>query len=102
MQDGTSRPNRRQCSASSGMLRHESMGDPMNQDTVESPPLPEPVIALPWERNGDVNAFLRHEWLVTNGLGGYSSSTIMQIATRRYHGIFVPDLPSPRGRTMII
>ena len=74
----------------------------MNQDMVESPPLPEPVINLPWEQNGDVNAFLCHEWLVTNGLGGYSSSTVMQIATRRYHGIFVPDLPSPRGRTVII
>lgn len=74
----------------------------MNDDMIESPPLSEPVIALPCERNGDANAFLSLEWLVTNGLGGYSSSTVMQIATRRYHGIFVPDLASPRGRTIII
>lgn len=74
----------------------------MNENPVESPPLSEPVITLPWKPNGDVNAFLSLEWLVTNGLGGYSSSTVMQIATRRYHGIFVPDLPSPRGRTMVI
>ena len=74
----------------------------MNKDMVESPPLSEPVITLPWERNRDVNAFLYLEWLVTNGLGGYSSGTVMQIATRRYHGIFVPDLASPRGRTIII
>jgi predicted glycogen debranching enzyme len=73
-----------------------------NQEMVESPPRSELAITLPWERNGDVNAFLSREWLVTNGLGGYSSSTVMQIATRRYHGIFVPDLPSPRGRTMVI
>ena len=74
----------------------------MNEDMVESPSLAEPVVILPWEPNGDVNAFLSLEWLVTNGLGGYSSGTVMQVATRRYHGIFVPDLPSPRGRTMVI
>lgn len=69
---------------------------------IESLDRSEPAIILPWDRHGDVNAFLSREWLVTNGLGGYSSSTVMQIATRRYHGIFVPDLPSPRGRTMVI
>lgn len=74
----------------------------MNEDMVESPPLSEPVITLSWERNEDENVLLSHEWLVTNGLGGYSSGTVMQIATRRYHGIFVPHLPSPRGRTMVI
>lgn len=74
----------------------------MNQAMVESPSFSEPVITVPWERNGDANAFLSREWLVTNGLGGYSSSSLMQVATRRYHGIFVPDLPSPRGRTMVI
>ncbi len=74
----------------------------MNEDMVESPPLSEPVITLAWQRNGDANALLAREWLVTNGLGGYSSCTVMQIATRRYHGIFVPHLPSPRGRTMVI
>lgn len=74
----------------------------MSDATIESSPRAEPTITLPWERRGDGNDFLSREWLVTNGLGGYSSSTVMQIATRRYHGIFVPDLPSPRGRTMII
>ncbi len=61
-----------------------------------------PVLTLPWTRNGDINTLLSREWLVTNGLGGYSSATVMQVATRRYHGIFVPDLPSPRGRTIVI
>ena len=74
----------------------------MNKDMVESPSRSEPVIDLSWEGTGDVNRLLSREWLVTNGLGGYSSSTVMQVATRRYHGIFVPDLPSPRGRTMVI
>ena len=41
----------------------------------------------------------RREWLVTNGLGGYASGTLLGLATRRYHGVFVPNLPAPRGRT---
>src|SRR5262245_8598666 len=51
--------------------------------------------------NGDLTTLLSKEWLVTNGLGGYASSSLLGIATRRYHGLFVPDLPG-RGRTVII
>lgn len=29
---------------------------------------------------------LKKEWLVTNGLGGYASSTVLGINTRKYHG----------------
>lgn len=61
-----------------------------------------PEIVIPWRQDADMAGLLSREWLVTNGLGGYASSTLMQIATRRYHGIFVPDLPSPRGRTVVI
>jgi predicted glycogen debranching enzyme len=50
----------------------------------------------------DADSLLAREWLVTNGLGGYASSTLHGIATRRYHGMFVPDLPSPWGRTIIM
>ena len=49
----------------------------------------------------DPLSLLAKEWLVTNGTGGYASSTLLGIATRRYHGLFVPDLPG-RGRTLII
>ena len=49
----------------------------------------------------DPSLLLAKEWLVTNGMGGYASSSLLGIATRRYHGLFVPDLPG-RGRTMII
>ena len=49
----------------------------------------------------DPSSLLAKEWLVTNGLGGYASSSLLGIATRRYHGLFVPDLPG-RGRTLLI
>ena len=57
---------------------------------------------MSWQPHQDIGGLLSREWLVTNGLGGYSSSTLMNVATRRYHGVFVPDLPSPRGRTMVL
>jgi predicted glycogen debranching enzyme len=50
---------------------------------------------------GDPLQLLAKEWLVTNGVGGYASNSLLGVATRRYHGLFVPDLPG-RGRTMIV
>jgi predicted glycogen debranching enzyme len=46
--------------------------------------------------------FLAREWLVTNGLGGYASSTVAGINTRRYHGILVAALPNPLGRMVML
>lgn len=37
------------------------------------------------------------EWLVTNGLGGYASSTILASNTRSYHGLLVAALSPRRG-----
>lgn len=34
------------------------------------------------------------EWLETNGLGGYASSTILQCHSRKYHGLLVAKIPS--------
>jgi predicted glycogen debranching enzyme len=45
---------------------------------------------------------LEHEWLVTNGLGGYASGTLSGVATRRYHGLLIAALPAPLGRWMLL
>lgn len=45
---------------------------------------------------------LRREWLVTNGLGGYASGTVVGVATRRYHGMLIAALPHPFGRWMML
>ena len=42
------------------------------------------------------------EWLVTNGLGGYSSSSVACANTRRYHGMLVSALPNPFGRMLML
>jgi predicted glycogen debranching enzyme len=44
----------------------------------------------------------RREWLVTNGLGGYSSGTVAGVVTRRYHGLLIASLPAPLGRLVML
>ena len=45
---------------------------------------------------------LRKEWIITNGLGGYASSTILGANTRRYHGLLVAPLNPPAKRHLIL
>lgn len=42
------------------------------------------------------------EWIVTNGLGGYASSTIIGLNTRGYHGLLVASLYPPLKRTLLL
>jgi predicted glycogen debranching enzyme len=50
----------------------------------------------------DPGASLRHEWLDTNGIGGYASSTILHCNTRKYHGLLVAALSEPAGRFTLL
>src|SRR4029078_7509574 len=45
---------------------------------------------------------LRREWLETNGLGGFASSTIIGLNTRRYHGLLVAATKPPVGRIVML
>jgi len=45
---------------------------------------------------------LSREWLETNGLGGYASSTISGAHTRRYHGLLVAATKPPVGRMVFL
>jgi predicted glycogen debranching enzyme len=44
----------------------------------------------------------RLEWVLTNGLGGYASSTIIGANTRAYHGLLVASLKPPMGRMLLL
>ncbi len=50
----------------------------------------------------DLDAAIQREWLVTNGIGGYASGTVMGINTRRYHGLLVAALEPPLGRAVML
>src|SRR4051794_41348931 len=45
---------------------------------------------------------LRGEWLATNHLGGYASSTIPSLNTRKYHGLLVAAMTPPVRRMVIL
>jgi len=70
--------------------------------TTVTPTVTETEIVFPWAEGRDPEFLRVREWLVTNGLGGYASGTLLGLGTRRYHGVFVPNLPAPRGRTMMV
>jgi len=59
-------------------------------------------VDLPEGRAARAAALIDAEWIVTNGLGGYSSSTMAGVITRRYHGILVAALPNPLGRVVML
>ena len=44
---------------------------------------------------------LDKEWIITNGIGGYSSSTIIGANTRKYHGLLVAPLTPPARRFLV-
>lgn len=45
---------------------------------------------------------IKKDWLITNGIGGYGSSTILGINTRKYHGLLVAPLKPPASRYVIL
>ncbi len=51
---------------------------------------------------GDFESATSREWLVTNGIGGYSSGTISGALTRRYHGLLVAARKPPLDRRLLL
>ena len=45
---------------------------------------------------------IEREWIITNGVGGYSSSTVIGANTRKYHGLLVAPLMPPGNRQVIL
>lgn len=45
---------------------------------------------------------VQYEWLETNGLGGWSSSSIIGCNTRRYHGLLAAATNPPAERTVML
>jgi predicted glycogen debranching enzyme len=45
---------------------------------------------------------VNREWLETNGIGGFASSTATGMNTRRYHGLLVAAMQPPVGRVVLL
>ncbi len=51
---------------------------------------------------GNLDEALSREWLETNGLGGFASSTITGANTRRYHAMLIAATKPPVGRVVLL
>jgi len=60
------------------------------------------MIEFKQESCRDLNVALTREWLETNGIGGFSSSTILGLNTRRYHGLLTAATKPPVGRFVLL
>jgi predicted glycogen debranching enzyme len=60
------------------------------------------VIRFSGKPGTDLDSALGKEWLETNGLGGFASSTIVGLNTRRYHGLLVVATHPPVGRVLLL
>jgi predicted glycogen debranching enzyme len=51
---------------------------------------------------GHLHPYLNYEYLLTNGIGAFTSSTLVGCNTRRYHGLLVAATLPPLGRIMTL
>src|SRR5215213_3137881 len=60
------------------------------------------MIEIDQESCRNLETALSREWLETNGIGGFSSSTIVGLNTRRYHGLLTAATKPPVGRLVLL
>jgi predicted glycogen debranching enzyme len=60
------------------------------------------LIAFDREVCQQLDRAVHREWLETNGIGGFASSTIVGMNTRRYHGLLVASLKPPVDRNVLL
>jgi predicted glycogen debranching enzyme len=73
------------------------MDAPSNQSVSA---LPAPIVVDC--RGKDMGFLLGREWLLTNRIGAYASSTVIGCNTRRYHGLLVGATRPPVGRIVAL
>lgn len=54
------------------------------------------------KENLELENGLTKEWIITNGIGGFSSSTIIGANTRKYHGLLITPLTPPARRFLVL
>ncbi len=54
------------------------------------------------ETQGQLHPWMDREWLLTNGIGGYASSSVAGCNIRRYHGVLCAATLPPVGRVLAL
>ncbi|MCI0339077.1 MAG: glycogen debranching enzyme N-terminal domain-containing protein [Acidobacteria bacterium] len=60
------------------------------------------MIEFDQEICGNLKEALPREWIETNGIGGFASSTIIGLNTRRYHALLTAATRPPAGRMVLL
>jgi predicted glycogen debranching enzyme len=65
---------------------------------------PLPALPIEFDRSvcGNLGDASAREWLETNGIGGFASSTITSLNTRRYHALLTAATKPPVGRVVLL
>jgi len=87
--------NQNVCATECVRFRIQSFGFSLPSRTL--PPCPTRS-----KTNGWLDPHLSQEWLLTNGIGSFASSTILACNTRRYHGLLCAATNPPVGRIMTL
>ena len=61
-----------------------------------------PALIYPKESFSRFDEVIEREWILTNGLGGYSSSTLAGFKTRKYPGVLMAAQNPPGDRTVCV
>ncbi len=51
---------------------------------------------------GEFKDLVQREWVISNGIGGFASSTVTGANTRKYHGLLVAALTPPARRYLVL
>lgn len=54
------------------------------------------------EALSDFDKAIQKEWLITNGLGGFASSTVLGVNTRKYHALLIAAFNPPVDRRVLL
>src|SRR5438046_8846572 len=54
------------------------------------------------QTNGELEPALHQEWVLTNGIGSFTGSSIVGANTRRSHGLLCAATQPPLGRVMTL
>jgi predicted glycogen debranching enzyme len=61
-----------------------------------------PEISIGPKMLSDFDKAIQKEWIVTNGLGGYASSTALGVNTRKFHGLLIAAFRPPTDRRVLL
>ena len=53
-------------------------------------------------KNLEIQKGIKKEWVISNGIGGFASQSILGINTRKYHGLLIAALDAPSRRHVIL